>query len=111
MYDLLILGIVSIGALVLQGYLSSKERKQLISRIMSKSNEEYEYFQKQYDKDSKELEEARSGARSLGKEDDEIKEELDLEFKKEKEFIDKTEEDWEGEEVDYEELRKRIGKD
>ena len=108
MYDLLILGIVAIGAIVLQGYLFSKERAQLLSRIMAGSLEEYEYFQKQYRKDSKELDESRKNAKIEDKVDAEIKEEMDLEFKKEKEFVDKLEEDWEGEEIDHEELRRRI---
>lgn len=108
--DLLILGVVAIGALFLQGYLSAKERKQLISRIMSKSNEEYEFYQEQFKGEVKELKDQRDEVKKKTSEDEEIKDQMDLEYKKEKEFIKKADEDWPEEEVDLPELRKRINK-
>ncbi len=100
--------ILYLSVIVLLSYLFYKERSRLLDRIMATSYREYEYFQKQYEKDSEELDEARKVARSEGKEDDEIKEEMDLEFKKEKKFVKGLDENYEEGEVDLPKLRNII---
>lgn len=77
---------------------------------MAKSNEEYQYYQKMFKGEIKELEDQRGEAKKEVSEDEEIKEQMDLEYKKEKEYIKKTDEDWPEEEVDLPELRNRINK-
>jgi len=58
-----------------------------------------------------ELKDQRKEMKEEDREDAEIKKEMDLEYTKEKEFIEGTDEDWEEEEVDLKELRERIPKD
>jgi len=106
----LILGVVAIGALVLQEWLHMRERKSLLDRVMARDYEQYEYFQQQFKGEVEELKNQREDAREEKSEDDEIKKEMDLEYEKEKEFIEGTEEDWDENEVDLEKLRERIGK-
>ena len=95
----------------LLSYLFYKERKELLNRIMSKSYEQFEYFQKMFPGEVKEVEKLREDEREKSSEDEEIKKELDLEYAKEKEFLEKTEEDWEESEVDLPKLRERIKED
>lgn len=106
MYELLILGIIAIGALMLQQWLHIKESESLLNRIMANSYQEYEYYQKMFEGEVKELKSQRDEATKEVSEDDEIKEQMDVEYKEEKEFIKQTDEDWEEEEIDYEKLRK-----
>jgi len=110
MYELLILGIVAIAALFFQQWLHIKERESLLNRIMANSYQEYEYYQKMFEGEVKELKNQRDEVKKEVGEDDEIKKEMDLEYEKEKEFIEGTEEDWGENEVDLEKLRERIGK-
>ena len=107
-----------LGAIMLSFYLfylerksSAKERSELLDRIMAKDYEQFEYFQKQFEGEVKELKEQRDAVRKKSGVDEEIKEEMDLEYKKEKEFIEKTDEDWNENEVDVPELRKRLNKE
>lgn len=51
--ETLILGIVAIGALVFQQWLHSKLVKDLNTRLMAKSLEEFKYFTETYKKDVK----------------------------------------------------------
>ena len=108
MYELLTLGIVAIAALFFQQWLHIKERESLLNRIMARDYEQFEYFQKQFKGEVEELKDLREDAREKKGVDTEIKEEMDLEYKKEKEFIDKTDEDWNEDDVDLPELRKRL---
>jgi len=110
MYELLILGIVAIAALFFQQWLHIKERSSLLDRIMSNNYQEFNYYKKMFEGEVKELKDQRDGVKKESKEDAEIKEVMDTEYKKEKEFLDTTEEDWEEGEVDLKELRKRIDK-
>lgn len=105
MYELLALGIVAIAALFFQQWLHIKERESLLNRIMANSYKEYEYYQKMFEGEVKELKDQRDKAKEDISEEEEIKEQMDLEYKKEKEFVKTTDEDWEDEEVDYEKLR------
>jgi len=106
--DLLILGALAIAALFFQNWLHIKERESLLSRIMANSYQEYEYYQKMFEGEVKELKKQRDEAKEESREEKEIKEEMDLEYEKEKEFLEQTEEDWEEEEVDMSKLRERI---
>ena len=100
--------VLYLSVIALLSYLFYKERKELLNRIMAKSYEQYEYFQKMFKGEVDEVKKLREDARAKAGEDEEIKSELDLEYKKEKEFIEQTEEDWPIEEVDLPELRDRI---
>jgi len=104
----LILGAVAIGALVFQGWLFYRERSQLLSRIMANNYQEFNYYQKMFEGEVKELKDQRDEAKKEVGEDEEIKKEMDLEYEKEREFIKQTDEDWESEDIDYEKLRERI---
>jgi len=110
MYELLALGIVAIAALFFQQWLHIKERSSLLDRIMSNNYQEFNYYKKMFEGEVKELKDQRDGVKKEMSEDAEIKEVMDTEYKKEKEFLDTTEEDWEEGEVDLKELRKRIDK-
>lgn len=103
--------ILYLGVIVLLSYLFYKERQQLLNRIMARDFQEYEYHDKMYKTDIKETEKVRDTARKEQGEDAEIEEELDLEYKEEKKFMKGTDEDWAEDEVDLQELRKRIDKD
>ena len=109
--ELLALGIVAIAASFFQQWLHIKERESLLNRIMANSYKEYEYYQKMFEGEVKELKDQRKEAQKEKTEDDEIKEIMDVEYKKEKEFIEGTEEDWDESEVDFKKLRERIPKD
>lgn len=78
---------------------------------MARDYEQYEYYEKMFKGEVEELKDQRTTAKKELSEDDDIKKEMDLEFKAEKEFIDGTEEDWSDDEVDLEKLREKIGKD
>ena len=108
MYELLILGVVAIAALFFQQWLHIKERSSLLDRIMANNYQEFNYYRKVFEGEVEELKEQRDEAKKEGSEDAEIKKELDVEYEKEQEFIKNTDEDWEGEEIDYEKLRERI---
>jgi len=108
MYDILILGIVAIGALVFQNWLHIKERKSLLNRIMARDYEQLNYYDTMFKGEVKELREQRDEVKKEYKEDAEDKKGEDKEYEKEKAFIEGTDEDWSEEEVDLEELRKKI---
>jgi len=107
-YMALIKDALYIGAIVFLCWLFYLERKSLLNRIMARNLQEYEYHDKMYEKDIKEAEKLRNEAREERDVDKEIKEEIDLKYKKEKEVLAKMEEDWSEEEVDFEKLRERI---
>ena len=109
--DLLILGVVAIGALVLQNWLHIKERKSLLNRIMARDFEQYEYYENMFKGEIKELKEQRDEVKKEYKEDAEDKKEEGKEYEKEIAFIEGTDEDWSEEEIDLEELRKKIPKE
>ena len=111
MYELLTLGIIAIGALMLQQWLHIKERSSLLDRIMANNYQEFNYYRKMFEGEVKELKEQRDDAKKEMSEDGEIKKEMDVEYKEEKKWIEGTDEDWEEEEIDLKELRKRISKD
>ena len=100
--------VLYLSVIALLSYLFYKERKELLSRIMADSYKEYEYFQSMYKKDIEEAEKLRKDARAEAGEDVDIKKEMDVEYKKEREFIDQLEEDFAEEEVDLEKLRKNL---
>jgi hypothetical protein len=75
---------------------------------MSKNYEQFEYYQNMFKEEVKELKNLRTDARERDEIDEEVKKEQDLEYKREKKFIEQTEEDWQEEEVDYEKLREQI---
>ena len=108
MYELLALGIVAIGALMLQQWLHIKERASLLDRIMSNNYQEFNYYKKMFEGEVEELKDQRDAAKKEDSEDAEIKKEMDLDYEKEKEFIKNTDEDWDETEVDLKKLRERI---
>jgi hypothetical protein len=75
---------------------------------MAKSLQEFEYYEKMFEGEVKELKEQRDEVKKEVSEEDEIKEQMDEEYKKEREFVEGTDEDWEEDEIDLPELRKRI---
>ena len=111
MYELLALGVVAIAALFFQQWLHIKERSSLLDRIMANNYQEFNYYRKMFEGEVKELKDQRTEAKKELSEDDEIKKEMDLEYKKEKEFIAGTEEDWDESEIDLKKLRTRLPKD
>lgn len=100
-----------LGAIMLSFWMFYKERSKLLDRIMARDFEQYEYYEKMFKGEVKELKDQRKGAKKENKEDVEIKKEMDIEFKKEKEFIEGLDEDWSGEDVDVEKLREKIDKE
>jgi len=88
--------------------LSKAERKDLLDRVMAKDYEQYEYFQSMFKKDIEEMEKIRDDVRGVDEVDEEIKKEQDLEYTKEKKFLEQVDEDFNEEDVDLPELRKRI---
>lgn len=107
----LVLGVVAIAALFFQQWFHIKERSSLLDRIMANNYQEFNYYRKVFEGEVEELKEQRKEAKEEDRDDAEIKKEMDLEYTKEKEFIEGTDEDWDEDEVDLEELRKRIPKD
>ena len=108
MYELLALGIVAIAALFFQQWLHIKERSSLLDRIMANNYQEFNYYRKMFEGEVKEMKKQRDDEKRGISEEEEIKEQEDEEYKKEKEFIENTGEDWEEDEIDLPELRKRI---
>ena len=88
--------------------LSKAERAELLDRIMAKDYEQLEYFKKMFPGEVEEVKNLREDARKVDEVDEEIKKEQDLEYKREKEFLDQVDEDFNEEDVDLPELRKRI---
>lgn len=114
MYELLALVIVALAGLAglfFQNWLHIKERKSLLRMIMAKNLEQHEYYETMFKKEVKEVENLRSEARDERNVDKEIKDELDLEYKQEKKFLNQLEEDFPEDEVDLEKLRERLRKD
>ena len=111
MYELLALGIVAIAGILFQNWLHIKERKSLLRMIMAKNLEQHEYYENMFKKEVKEVEKLRDEARVERGVDKEIKEELDLEYKTEKKFLNQLEEDFPEDEVDLVKLRERLIKD
>ena len=107
-YMALIKDALFIGAIVFIVILFLRQQRNLLDRLMCKNYAQYEYFQKQFEGEVEELKSQRDDARVENKEDAEIKKEMDVEYGKEKKFLEQTEEDWEDEEVDLEKLRERI---
>ena len=107
----LILGVVAIVALFFQQWLHIKERSSLLDRIMANNYQEFNYYRKMFEGEVEELKEQRDEAKKEIGKDGEIKKKMDLEYEKEKRFVEGMDEDWNEEEVDLEELRKRIDKD
>ena len=99
-----------LAAIMLSFWMFYKERSKLLDRLMARDFDQYEYYEKMFKGEVKELKDQRTEAKKEMSEDAEIKEVMDTEYKKEKEFLDTTEEDWEEGEVDLKELRKRIDK-
>ena len=108
MYELLALGIVAIAALFFQQWLHIKERSSLLDRIMANNYQEFNYYKKMFEGEVKELKDQRTETKKELSEDAEIKKEMDVEYGKEKEFIEGTEEDWSEEDVDLEKLREKL---
>jgi hypothetical protein len=110
MIELIILGattVVGYAAIIFMYYLTTRERSKLLDRIMARTYQEYEYHDKMYETDIKETEKLRDEAREERLEDDEIKQELDVEYRRERDMLKEMDEDWEEEEVDMEKFRER----
>lgn len=104
----LILGVAAIAALFFQQWLHIKERSSLLDRIMANNYQEFNYYRKVFEGEVEELKDQRKEAKKEDRDDAEIKKEMDLEYEKEKKFIEDTDEDWDESEVDLEKLRERI---
>ena len=103
-----ILSVVAIAALFFQGWLNQKERKTLLNRVMAKDYEQLNYYENMFKGEVKELKDQRDVVRKEMGEDEESKKEEDAEYKKEKKFIEETDEHWNTEDVDLPELKKRL---
>jgi len=88
--------------------LSKAERAELLDRIMAKDYEQLEYFKKMFPGEVEEVKNLREDARKTDEIDEEIKKEQDLEYTKEKKFLEQVDEDFNEDDVDLPELRKRI---
>ena len=104
----LIVIIVFIGFIGLE-ILHYFERKKLLSRIMSKTYQEYEYYDKVFPKEAKEQEKLREEAREVRKIEREETIEMEEEYgpKPNKELGD-MEENWGSQEVDIVKLKEII---
>lgn len=111
--DIMYLGVIGFMAYLFYKawQLSVKERKELLDRIMSKNYEQFEYYQNMFKEEVEELKKVRDDARVVDEIDEEIKKEQDLEYKKEKEFLDQIDEDFDEADVDLPELRKAISEE
>ena len=77
---------------------------------MAKDFEQYNFYKKMFPEEVEETKKLRDEARDMRKQDSEIEEQTNVEFKAEKEFVEGLEEDYTGEDIDYEKLKKRIDK-
>ena len=75
---------------------------------MAKDYEQLNYYETMFKGEVKELKDQRDVATKETQEEKEIKEEQDLEYKAETEFVEKSDEDWEVDEVDLPALREKI---
>ncbi len=86
-----------------------RERKDLLNRIMSKNYQEYEYYDKKYPADVKEVEAIREEARDIRgtspMTEQDFEKPLDPEVKQ---FLESTEVDWNPEEVDVDKLKEML---
>jgi len=102
--EIMALGIVAIGALVFQQWLHSRLVRDLNTRLMAKSLEEFKYFTETYKKDIKRQN------KILDKAIEEEEEEVDVNAGNEAtdKFLRNVEEDFDANEIDMEKLKESI---
>ena len=103
--ETLILGLAALAALVLQQVFHSRLIKDLNTRLMSKSLEEFQYFTETYKKDIKIKEKALEKAI---KEEDEETEDINAGNEATDKFLRDVEEDFDASEIDIEKLKESI---
>ena len=109
MINIIVLGMVAIAgfaAIVLMYHLSKKNESKLLDRIMAKSYEQLEYYDQIVPGEVEETKKLRDEARKLRSGEDEEAKEIDEKYAPEIESLKNFEEEWSGEEVNLEELRK-----
>ena len=102
--ELMALGMVAIVALVFQQWLHSRLVKDLNTRLMAKSLEEFKYFTETYKKDVKRQNEALDKA--IKEEDD--TEDVNAGNEATDKFLRDMEEDFDANEIDMDKLKKSI---
>jgi len=94
---------------VTEHLLDRKERRELLNRVMSKNYQEFEYYDKKYPTDIKEMEELRDEARDARKtqplKDSDFEQDIPKDVAK---FLDATETDWRPDEVDVDKIKEMI---
>lgn len=108
----LIVSLVAMGLLVLQSYLFYRERSKLLDRIMAKTYDQFEYYDKIVPEEVDEVKRLRDEARVTRKFEDEEAKAIDEEYAEEREVLDtQFEEDWEADEVDLKKLKESLSKE
>ena len=105
---MIILGIVAVAgfaAIVLMYHLSKKNESKLLDRLMARTFQEFEYYDKIVPEEVEETKKLRSEAREMRSGEDEEAKEIDEEYAPELKSLKNFEEEWSGDEVDLEKLR------
>lgn len=102
---LMIVAIAGFAAIVFTYHLTTKERSKLLDRLMARTFQEYEYYDKIVPEEVEETRKLRDEARGKRDTEDEEAKEIDEEYAPEIKSLKNFEEQWEGEEVDLDKLR------
>ena len=108
MIEIIVLGLVAIAgfaAIVFTYYLTTKERSKLLDRLMARTFQEYEYYDKIVPEEVEETKKLRDEAREIRDTEDEEAKTIDEEYAPELKSLKSFEEEWSGDEVDLEKLR------
>lgn len=108
MINIIVLGIIAVAgftAIVLMYHLSKKNESKLLDRLMARTFQEYEYYDKIVPGEVEETKELRDEARKIRESEDAEAKSEDEEYAEEISSLKSFEEQWEGEEVDLEKLR------
>jgi hypothetical protein len=97
---------ILIGVIVLQELAFWFERKKLLNRIMARDYEQFEYYDKKYNEDIKEVKKIRDEAREERKLDDNtyVEDAEAIEIEEAVKMVDGWDEDWSG---DLKTIRKK----
>lgn len=110
MLEIIIL--VMIGGYAISEVFHRRERKDLLNRIMSRNFEEYQYYDKKYTRDLKEVDTLRKDIRKEQRIEAELPAEKLVEEKEAYEkFTKGLEEDWSEDEIDKKKVSEIINKD
>jgi ABC-type bacteriocin/lantibiotic exporter with double-glycine peptidase domain len=111
MWELVIISVAAIAAIVLMFKWSIQERSKMLNRLMSRNYQEYEYYDKIVPEEVDEIKKLREEARGIRKTEDEEAKIQDARYQAEIDQLKQFEEEWNPEEVDLEKLKENIRKE